>query len=364
MQLTIPPQNIDALTDEIARLNRKATRLGLPPIRIAAVSGTYADQDGYPVLDVTVDGAIPQFGGWSFGATVEPLESGRVIFHGPLAAEVPERFQTLGTCCEHCGSRRQRTHLYALKSEAGEWLQVGQSCIKDFLGGASLAAFEWRPSEALEQLEERLVRDARDNSLCVELTVAHAVREVKLHGFVPTSADRDLTSTSGRVSLALGERVQITDEERATARAILGHFAGREKNGNSYLDKLTDLAACRFAHNRNQAVLVSAVTAYDRELAARAELANLVESEHIGNVGERLDFTVTVKRNITLPDYGYGESTLLIMEDLSGNRLTWKSSRALDTEQDEQLKLKGTVKAHGDYKGVKQTVLTRCKFLG
>lgn len=84
-------------------------------------------------------------------------------------------------------------------------------------------------------------------------------------------------------------------------------------------------------------------------------------SEYIGEIGDRSDFTLTVKKAISL--YGaYGASTMHIMEDKDGNVFVWTTS-AKDLEQGVTYVLKGTIKDHKEYRGVKQTVLTRCKVM-
>jgi hypothetical protein len=360
MNLTIPPTNLTGLRVELARLNRKAARLGLPPMEITSVSEELVDDDGFATVEVEIAGAVPSFSGWSFGGVAERLESGKTIFHGPRSAEVPERFQTLGNCCEHCGHKRNRSHVYAVAHEDGTWLQVGRSCIKDFLGGVSLAAFCWEPVAELREFEEESTRSHRASCIHVASVIGCAVQQVREHGFVPARS-LDITSTADRVRGALREGPRTPEEDSAKGAVIKSFFAGAEPRGNDYFDKLRDLCACAFVESRNLGILVSAVTAYDREQALIAERAATKQSNHVGAVGNRIDLVVTVARNITLPDYGYGESTLLIMHDADGNVFTWKSSRQFDTEEKETFAIRGTVKDHTDYKGTAQTVLTRCK---
>jgi hypothetical protein len=40
---------------------------------------------------------------------------------------------------------------------------------------------------------------------------------------------------------------------------------------------------------------------------------------------------------------------------------TWKTLRGICMEYGENVEIKGTIKAHGEYKDEKQTELTRCK---
>ncbi len=97
--------------------------------------------------------------------------------------------------------------------------------------------------------------------------------------------------------------------------------------------------------------------------AIRAANAEVV-SNHIAEVGEKVEKVVTLKRvNWFSTSYGYYGTMVGIhcFEDESGNVIVWKTSSAPDMEIGDKVTIKGTVKELGEYKGVKQTVLTRCK---
>ena len=49
--------------------------------------------------------------------------------------------------------------------------------------------------------------------------------------------------------------------------------------------------------------------------------------------------------------------------DENGNTIVWKTSKCLcdELQQESYYTIKGTVKEQSEYKGDKQTVLTRCK---
>ena len=81
-------------------------------------------------------------------------------------------------------------------------------------------------------------------------------------------------------------------------------------------------------------------------------------SEFIGTIKERLSLTLTVKKVLVLEN-NYGYSIMHTFEDEKGNVFIWTTS--VKTLQKEKVyKLRGTVKEHKIYRGVKQTILTRC----
>lgn len=80
--------------------------------------------------------------------------------------------------------------------------------------------------------------------------------------------------------------------------------------------------------------------------------------QHIGQIGERLDLTLTVQRTFVF-DGAYGKSTMHIMKDDRGNEFIWTTG-AKTLVVGETYTMRATVKDHKIYKGVNQTILTRC----
>lgn len=82
-------------------------------------------------------------------------------------------------------------------------------------------------------------------------------------------------------------------------------------------------------------------------------------SEHIGHIGDKVDLEVTHIRT-GYYDTQFGTTWVHNFKDAAGNVLIWKTSSCSGFEKD-TLRIKATIKAHDEYNGVKQTVLTRCK---
>ena len=84
-------------------------------------------------------------------------------------------------------------------------------------------------------------------------------------------------------------------------------------------------------------------------------------SEYVGEIGDREVFELTIQKAIGLEGM-YGHSTMHIMEDTVGNVFVWNTA-SKTLEVGKTYKMKGTVKDHREYRGVKQTVLTRCTLI-
>ena len=101
------------------------------------------------------------------------------------------------------------------------------------------------------------------------------------------------------------------------------------------------------------------------------------DSQWVGEVRERIERTVTYLGHGSYECRsfsGYGTDTVNIhrFADDEGNLLIWKTTAYLeyyDEAEDNwlpfvagaRLTLRGTVKSHDEYRGTKQTVLSRCK---
>lgn len=85
-----------------------------------------------------------------------------------------------------------------------------------------------------------------------------------------------------------------------------------------------------------------------------------VDSEWVGEIGSRITFNVTFVKK-----YGYqskfGYTNIYTFNDEDNNILTWFSTVEIKKEIGDEFTLVGTVKDHTEYKGIKQTVLSRCK---
>ena len=141
---------------------------------------------------------------------------------------------------------------------------------------------------------------------------------------------------------------------------------------------------CHF-HDRCSVVSIDPRPAKDIEREERAaELAaSLTNSQWQGEEGKRQEIELTLVRDYAyeVPAYGwnagYDVRHIYTFADAEGNCYIWKTTNGLYqdaydehkiwnpvyAEIGDRLTLKGTVKEHDEYRGVKQTVLTRCKVI-
>lgn len=100
---------------------------------------------------------------------------------------------------------------------------------------------------------------------------------------------------------------------------------------------------------------------------ALKDLNKVPESKHIGQVGQKITAKVKYIHTASWENQfskGYWSTTVTNLHkfvDENGNILVWKTSNFIDEDYGTEMILSGTVKEHSEYKGDKQTVMTRCK---
>ena len=124
---------------------------------------------------------------------------------------------------------------------------------------------------------------------------------------------------------------------------------------------------------------VGAKKAHDKELErlAKEKLYKAgCADDWFGTVGAKFEKELMFEKIIGFEGY-YGYSYFIFFRDEEGHVFKWSSSNGsyrcwhktsgrdayLDYEVGKKYLIKGTIKEHDEYKGVKQTVITRCKVL-
>ena len=192
----------------------------------------------------------------------------------------------------------------------------------------------------------------------------------------PKSATADIVSFQFFGDLKEDEEIEVTEEheELATATILwIEQELSEKTNVSDYewnLIKLVSDGLETFFKTRYSGYVSSMVMAYKRAKGLLEEKEsqsdpNWKPSEDQGEIKNRQDWDLTVTEVKVIPNYSrYGpeHKFLYKMTDDSYNVFMWFTTKNT-LEEGEQVTIKGTVKDHTEFNGVKQTVLTRCKKL-
>jgi hypothetical protein len=178
--------------------------------------------------------------------------------------------------------------------------------------------------------------------------------------------ERNLKAQATRKANADAKRkVFLSNEANMQLMADLHQYAPK----NSFAQSMIDAVNIYGSLTDNQ--LAAAVRMVERQKAQaaerRAENLKLAEqSDHVGEVGQRRDFSLTLDRVFGFHgNFGYTYGHMLHDADGNvfvyfGNRL---SGQIYDVEVGDRVDVKATIKRHDNRDGVNQTVLSRPKVL-
>ena len=344
---------------------------------------------------VTITGVSAKYNGWT------PIASLDHTFHTadgndeayvsmfPFAVEneielTPE-LRRVGATCDHCRKSRRRNTTVLFLSDDGEWLNVGTSCFRDFVG-VTPATVLWLVESIASFADDdefATPAEAYEPDLTFVLRIASALTDT--FGFVRSrepgaTKDAIMTVYTGRPSRAAREITEAAGWDAAwaasadKAEAIKTWVLDKADNGN-YSDYIANAALTIRANRaaaRSLGLLASLPFAYARamgELAEReAKRAARPDSvdEHVGDIGDKMILRpVTIVKAIKV-DTMYGTSVRVTGIDADGHKVTTFGSgdSLFGVDVDDVVEWRGTVKAHNssdDY-GV-ETEFNRVKML-
>lgn len=393
-EFDIPACNEGEFLAKLAKLNKAAAKLGVPPIKVEKTGEhkvAILNEEGRTtgayrmVYEYTVEGLAPKMSGWTFCAVVEPTPAGNSVRCVP-GMDVATTYQTATLSCQHCNKIRKRSEYFVVRHDDGTEKTVGRNCIKDFLGHTN--------PEQIARMMELIasIKAGEDEEgwgfgggkqpifFAIHDLAQWTLAVIGRYGFVPRSAMKPNT-TSSEVSYLLTYPRWSSKQEQREWQEARDRFESFKKpqEASKALEWIYDLEnkAVRSNFENNLLIAVklekvgyqelglfcagihNAMKAIGAAIAAREERKNK-SNEHVGTIKKRevFELTVTKLRDINTD---FGTSVLFIMEDEKGNAFKWFASKDTGMEVGKRYKIKGTVKAHDEYQGRKQTSLTRCK---
>ena len=410
----IPVENLGTLKEKIVSLNKRAAKLKVAPLQL--IEHGRRDEDFFPdpknnptfkivrtFVEVEIVGESPVVSGWSLAAVVEVSVSGeRMLKTVPGVGEIPESFRSGSFYCEHCQTDRYRKEVFVLRSEAGEFKQVGRNCLKDFLGHhspeqmLSYAEFLFSVAEELDESEldgyggsgGRVLTFSPINWLAWTAVI---IRKI---GWVSAAVSNSWDGKASTRSIVLEILGPKFNKEQANA--VAEFIAKYELDPNDkdtelamkalewakamptagvgdYLYNIGVVARGDYLTYKELGLATSIIPAYlkhvEKEEVNRQEFAkrSLKPLVHVGTVGKREQFNNLRVMKIQAFDGAFGVTSLIKFrdEDGTGNHILWWASGNSpkwleDAHQDKTLvNIVATVKKHEEYKDTPQTVVSR-----
>ena len=349
------------------------------------------------LVEIAVDGPELGFAGWSFTAALDHLtgEPGDVVCRympvreptdADRSREIPLSFLIGATnTCEHCGFVRSRKTTFVLDHEDGRRMQVGSTCIADFLGHgdpkalAARAAFLSFGARLADEFGGSYTFGGGIGAISKLDFVAMIDATTRCYGWTSrgkaytegktATVDTMLNLFWSGKALARAERddgfVKPGDREYDRAAAALAWAATLADTSNDFLRNLYVVCKVEGIRPKSEGILAALLVAFDRAESRKADdarrAATTATSAYVGEVKTRLRGLVLEVTFTKWIETMYGSSCIVKMIDADGNVFTWFASNPSDdVVKGATLTLDGTVKKHDEYKGTKSTTLTRC----
>jgi hypothetical protein len=374
----LTPAEFALTSEKIAKLNTRAAKRGWTGIlTVTGEAFTEVTDNGVglkrerQMVHTVISGNAPKYDGWTFLARADWADGGMVLFTAPGVESIDRTGITEGKC-DHCKINRYRKSTYIVRSDDGEQVQVGSTCLKDFLGWNTNPVWISPPSDNDLFGEGGFGYSTPVYSVDTILAAAWAC--IEQFGYVRSG---DAGATKYAVLSVLDPR---TPAERELAKKIEPHIAESANAASmihqfilsdeffgdgDYVLNLKNIARSEFVEPRFVGYLVSAPQAWakarERSLIKQREKANTV-NEFLGEIKDKLELPVTLKSIRFIESY-YGVTTLYTFVTDDGHIVKWFASRTVFTDRDvdRSMTIKGTVKKHDVYRDAKSTVLTRVR---
>lgn len=406
---SIPEFNMESLEKKLTRISNKCRKYGCSfhyqKIGEHFAEETFYDEVGYdtahgcPIyethtevvryIDIEVEGNA-EVNGWQYAASLEYTEKGNII-EGIAGIQIPSMYYFCKPYCEHCKTTRDRRHSFIVyNEETGEYKQVGKSCLKDFTGGLSAEA---------AAMSESFFKDLENASDCsrysgsrrsyyeVSEFMVYLAETIRLYGYRKRdgynvgTADRaeelyrgahgrrTVESERERIEEAKDRGFNVENPESVKLAKTVREWILNSDRDDNYFHNLKVACALEQCDANVTGLLASSFPAYNRELEYEAErkareareAAARARSSWMGEVGQRIKFHVTEAITVTSWETMYGTTYVYKMVDEEGRQATWKTSVCLMDEEIANHTVTGTIKELKEFRGVKQTELTRCK---
>lgn len=399
-QFIIPAHNLEWVNQKLVKYNKKAKKLGFDPFEVSVVQEfSRKNEDEEFIIDYLVEltGAKAVIAGWEIIAYTELVNSSNVVsrFGSGLDESIDLKEYRDRVECDHCKSNVRRYYTYILKSvETGELKQVGTECVKDFIGHdpkgvLRYAQYTLHIKEMFDSIDDDgyfIGKRNNDYFYIIEyiakticyLRTTNSAYMSKTKANELSTYEEPVTSTASHINLSYdrnakehGLDINPEHKDYLTAKKVYNFFKyyhrikGVDKNDlPDYFYTLHTILERPYSDWKFDGYVCSMYSSFlretDRIKINKKRTEERKESNWIGKVGDKVDMKLTLVFNTSF-ETAYGRTYLYKFEDEDKNSVVWMSSVYYEVSDNKEWNLRGTIKNHNEYKGEKQTLVTRCK---
>ena len=362
----------------VARFERRTDELGngsityeigpLTSYKGTLPSGRECEYKSHPV---TVTYELARIAGWEFVARIEHVGEEACVVK-PIPGYKPAK--------KWNSADKGRKDSYLLRREGSVRVlkQVGRTCVRKFIGLDPKQAFacidfgEWLDAIGCDgEMPEEGGFGGRRKGYTLAAYLPHVATCIRHDGWASkgmVAEEKAEQSTSenavGNIEPSPKRKVHpITADDVELGEKAALWAARQDPKGSDYLMNIKVLAKAGYCEYRQMGYAASIIPAYQRAMEWKRqraeELANALPSAHRGEVGERITVTGATLKVVRHVHGSYGLTVMHRWVADNGDVIVWWSSGKELGKRGEVMSIKGRVKKHGEYNGVKDTTLTR-----
>jgi hypothetical protein len=406
---TVATHHMDRLNKEVAKLNKRADKIGCDPISIVVIETKQIPHpeiyqallekynnlpksilDAIPTIEafeVQIVGTGPKIDGYKFVGTLDHYTMpGKVIVSTVPGEHIPPTFFNAKPICDHCNKIRSRIETFIVENENDKvCVQVGRNCLKDFFGHDVNVVVRWmqRLNTLMNELDDNSYISGGShyvyNFLAME-ALTNTIAVVRKYGWISKAkSDTGHEATSSTVAFMMIPQTREQDEKmrqeliaslqfepqdliEATAAV---EWLRTQSADNEYMHNLKLLEDQPIVSYKLMGYWCSLIATYHRvslKLEEEKRERETKLNEHIGSIKDRIEMQVNCV-NISHTDGYYGTICIHRMLDTDGRTVIWFANADAKMEPGSNYNIKATIKKHDEYKDWKQTIVTRLAVL-
>ena len=410
----IATSNMERLNKEIAKLNRRADKIGCSHVEVV-ILGTrlipnphmrarmeiarvesgmapiqpaeLAELPQIEQTEVEITGEGPKIEGWKFVGTLDHYTiPGKVIVNTVPGEAVPAKYFEIAADCDHCNKIRRRIETFVLEGideNEGESKMVGRNCLRDFFGHDPQAVARWltRIIVFVGSLEDEDEWGYGGGGGRYEYyfdaikALSNTVAAIRSFGWVPRSAsDEENCPTVSHVLYMMNpsygakeaeakrlfmQRVKFEPETDLKEAEEAIAWLKTKKGDNEYMHNLKLLEDQDAIPSKMMGYWCSLSAAYQRD-QDRLERAKRTKklNKYYGELKERIELEVKCV-GIQYIDSYYGAVCIHRMLSTEGHTIVWFANADAKMVKGGHYKVRATVKKHDEYNDWKQTIVNR-----
>lgn len=373
---SVPASNVVRVEKKVNALNKRAAKLNLTPLSYVVGESSfrdYTDENGskwkVEFKAIEVSGEVPSLNGWAIVAGIDHVEGVNLI---RSFEDVPVEYRERKPFCDHCNTHKIKVKSTIIKNvESGEFKQVGNSCLKDFIArdvSGELSYFELMNSffTEIDEMSDEFFGGAGSAPAHIEVgdVFAAAFGIIDNYGFekadgmYPTKfVINSYFFGNSKYDKEMREEITLKDFEEKGLEVI--DWVVNNTSNNDFFYTLKSIVSMGFVLPKYFGYIAGAVAAFNRaKTESVAKEARLNEYLDVP-VKKRVEIPVVLKRVVATDGY-YGTTYIHTFYDADGRNITWfANGTRVDSEEGDSLTIKATVKAFKSYNETKQTIVTR-----